>query len=198
MNQGHNTEKNFIVELTQAVEKSSGHSIKTTNDFMRLSGQIEGRTGSALSVSTLKRIWGRVAGNDLHHRSTLDLLAKFCGYADYNIFLAEVCDVKEYSSSHFILPDVIDAENLREGIILALEWNPDRLVLVQHSTNGNFRVIRSVASKLTVGDTFHCSRMRVGDPCYLDNLHHEGGESPYYVMGLQGGLTHIEEVTVDE
>lgn len=183
-----------IESLCRAVEYSAGHKISTSNDFIRLSGQIEGRLGETLGVSTLKRIWGYVGDGEQPRTTTLNLLARFCGYADFQAFVAEVCGVKEYATSHRIIVTAVNTGNLEKGALLVLEWNPDRRVLIEHLSSGNFQIRSSQNSKLRVGDIFHCDRMLPGQPCYIDHLIHEGAESPYYVMGLQGGLTKIEQV----
>lgn len=180
--------------LCRAVEHSAGHSVNTSSDFIRLSGQIEGRIGETLGVSTLKRIWGYVGDGEMPRTATLNLLARFCGHADFQSFVADVCGVKGYATSHRIINTALNINKLAKGALLVLEWNPDRRVLVEHLSNGNFQVRTSQNSKLHVGDTFHCDRMLPGLPCYLDHLKHDGATSPYYVMGLQGGLTRIEQL----
>ena len=109
------------------------------------------------------------------------------------IRLINLCE-KEYATSHRIIVTAVNTGNLEKGALLVLEWNPDRRVLIEHLSSGNFQIRSSQNSKLRVGDIFHCDRMLPGQPCYIDHLIHEGAESPYYVMGLQGGLTKIEQV----
>lgn len=180
--------------LRSAVEASAGHAVSTSGDFTRLSGQIEGRMGATLSVSTLKRVWGKVGDGEQPRLATLDLLARFCGHADYQAFVAEVCGMDSYATSHRILATAVPVDRLAQGALLVLEWNPDRRLLVEHRSKGFFEVRSSLNSKLRVGDTFHCDRLLPGEPCYIDHLVHEGATSPYYVMGLKGGLTRIEQV----
>jgi len=57
-------------------------------DFERLSEQIMARTQVRLSVSTLKRIWGKVRYDSLPAITTLNALAQFSGYKNWRDFSA--------------------------------------------------------------------------------------------------------------
>ena len=70
----------YITLLRQLVEESADHAIATSNDFIFLSGEIQGRLNENLSVSTLKRLWGYVDGYASVRPSTLDILARFTGF----------------------------------------------------------------------------------------------------------------------
>lgn len=187
-----------IIQLRDLVETSAGIKINTSGDLQRLSELIEERVGYTLSISTLKRIWGKMSNDNKPRIATLDILAQFCGLSNYLAFLSDVCAVKDYSASHTILSDSIVPAHLPVDIVLAVEWNPDRRIIIKHIQDGFFTVVSSIGSKLAVGDRFHCDRLIIGEPCYIDRLEHQGGTSPYYVMGLQGGLTNIEIVDDDD
>ena len=72
-----------ISELKQQIEESVGRKMKTSNDFIFLSGTIWERTHENLSSSTLKRLWGYVDGPDTTRDSTLDILSRFLGFNDW-------------------------------------------------------------------------------------------------------------------
>jgi hypothetical protein len=55
----------------------------STADFERLGEQIAGETGVSLSVTTLKRVWGRVKYASAPTETTLNALAAFAGYASW-------------------------------------------------------------------------------------------------------------------
>lgn len=65
-----------------------GESARWNNeDFENLSDEIEEKTQVRLSVSTLKRIWGRVKYDSSPTAATLNALAKFIGYENWRQFL---------------------------------------------------------------------------------------------------------------
>lgn len=58
----------------------------TMADFEKLSDIIFDATGVRLSVTTLKRVWGKVKYNSKPTSTTLDTLARFNGYDSWRIF----------------------------------------------------------------------------------------------------------------
>lgn len=64
-----------------------GGSTKWSNyDFEKLADLIAGKTGVQLSVSTLKRVWGKVSYQHAPSLTTLHALAQYLGYADWRAY----------------------------------------------------------------------------------------------------------------
>lgn len=59
-------------------------------DFENLSDDIEEKTQVRLSVSTLKRIWGKVQYNSQPTAATLNALAKFAGFENWRAFQQKI------------------------------------------------------------------------------------------------------------
>ena len=57
-----------------------------TYDFEKLSDEIFDATGVSLSISTLKRLFGKVNYTNLPSVQTLNTLARFAGFEDWNAF----------------------------------------------------------------------------------------------------------------
>jgi hypothetical protein len=62
----------------------------STQDFEQLAEEIARQTGVTLSLTTLKRIWGRVRYQSAPTATTLNALATFIGYASWREFQASV------------------------------------------------------------------------------------------------------------
>jgi len=80
----------YLDKCKQLIEQSLnwGASAQWTNeDFENLSDEIEEKTQVRLSVSTLKRIWGRVKYDSSPTAATLNALAKFIGYENWRQFI---------------------------------------------------------------------------------------------------------------
>lgn len=58
----------------------------TNYDFEKLSDEVHNRTDVRLSVTTLKRIWGKVKYENAPTLTTLNTLAQFAGYIDWRNF----------------------------------------------------------------------------------------------------------------
>jgi hypothetical protein len=72
-----------------------------TYDFEKLSDSIYSRTQVRLSVTTLKRLWGRLQYNSAPTLTTLNVLAQFAGYADWRDF------TRDENESQLIPPETI-------------------------------------------------------------------------------------------
>ena len=82
-------EKQWLEECRKLIELSLGwgeSNLWTNDDFERLSDEIWEKTRIRLSVSTLKRIWGRVRYKNFPNSVTLNALAGFLNYDHWRDF----------------------------------------------------------------------------------------------------------------
>ncbi len=86
------TEERLLEALRRKIEACLGwgSSSQWTNaDFHTLSERIADVTGTTLSHSTLKRVWGKVSYRSQPSTTTLDALASFAGYDSWRAYRAE-------------------------------------------------------------------------------------------------------------
>jgi hypothetical protein len=67
----------------------------SNSDFEKLSELIFEKTGVNLSISTLKRVWGKVRYDSIPTTTTLNTLAQFSGYESWRSFCTKVSHGKE-------------------------------------------------------------------------------------------------------
>lgn len=67
----------------------------SNKDFQTLSKMILDQTDKRISVTTLKRIWGRAQLVANPSVATLDILAEFAGYADWRVFRKQLSEKPE-------------------------------------------------------------------------------------------------------
>lgn len=85
----YNTENIYIQKCCTLIETrfNRGSSTDwTTYDFEKLSEAIQEATGVTLSITTLKRIWGKLSYNNIPATTTLNTLAQFAGFTDWQTF----------------------------------------------------------------------------------------------------------------
>ncbi|MDE6369670.1 MAG: hypothetical protein K2K94_10585 [Muribaculaceae bacterium] len=188
-------EREKIDELCRRVEETSGMRVEMAKDFERLAVKIYDRTGTLLSPTTLKRLWGYLKEGTQTRKSTMDFLAQYCGWHSYEEFLT---GGRPEVESGFVDVKVLNAENdLRKGNVVKLMWHPSRVCEIKYLGNGRWKVIRSEGTRLAVGDTFTCSVIMSGEPLYIDNLMHEGVASGVYVCGRRNGVRFaIKQCTI--
>lgn len=82
-------EKQLLLLCRQLIERTlnwGGSEIWGNDDFEQLSKQIFDKTRVQLSVSTLKRIWGKVRYDSFPNAATLNALAQFLDYTSWRDF----------------------------------------------------------------------------------------------------------------
>ena len=180
------TEEEIIKSLCRKVEATSGMAIVKSKDFEQLAMKIFERTGTLLSPTTLKRIWGYLKENTVTRKSTLDLLAQYCGWRDYAEFLTG--DVPEIESG-FVDVKVLNVDkDIKPGNTVKLMWHPSRICRIKYLGNSRWEVVDAEGSRLEAGDTFSCSVIMSGEPLYINNLIHRDIPSGVYVCGRRSGV----------
>ena len=96
-----------IKQLRRVVERTLGRKMQTNKDFDCLADSIYEKTHAKISTTTLKRIWGYLSEGVTPRRYTLDQLARFIGYDDFDAFGASLeADNKPKSDSSNIGTEV--------------------------------------------------------------------------------------------
>lgn len=174
-------------KLCKAIECKVGKTLQTPVDFEWLEEKIEARVKEHISASTLMRIWGYRPGVSTR-QSTLDILARFLGYADYVTFCNWPPSNSDEPQSDEVMSTHLRTADLTIGQQVELTWLPDRRCVVQLCSDGSFEVKEAENTKLSVGDTFRCDIFIESEPLYLSLLIHEGRPPMVYVAGKKDGI----------
>lgn len=180
-----------INDLKELISRSLQHELRTTNDFAYLSGSIQERTHEFVSINTLKRIWGHGGIGVQPRNSTLDIMAHYVGYRNWNDFM-ENYRSEGIEASHCVIANHIHCATLPVSSRICLTWNPGRRCIAEYLGNEIFRVIEVENSKLKVGNTFHTALIVEGQPLMIDNLICDNHVDPLYLIGTKGGITSLE------
>ncbi len=185
------TDTATIMRLRSGVERAIGHSLTTPSDFGVLSAEIATRSGGrdAISISTIKRLWGYVASAHQPSEAILSVLARFCGYRDWAHFASQT-----EADSGFLVMQPLTPASLSAGDCLELTWAPDRVLNIRYIGGDNFEVIKSSNAKLKPGDTFSASIFCKGYPLYATSIKRGPSIIPAYVAARSGGLLSVAKV----
>lgn len=85
----NNLETDYIQRCLQLVERRFDRgpgSEWSSYDFEKLSDAIQEATGVVLSITTLKRLWGKLSYTNTPAVTTLNTLARYAGYEDWGTF----------------------------------------------------------------------------------------------------------------
>lgn len=106
--------------------------------------------------------------------STLNILAKFLGYHDWEEFHQNAMLHEEQQSDPVLCRKLSVTEELHKGDRVRLTWLPDRICDIEYQGDLNFLVLTSEKTRIRPGDTFQCSLIVEGEPLYLDHLIQQG------------------------
>lgn len=180
-----------VAALLRLVERSVHRSISGPQDFTYLSDVIYLRTNDKISSSTIKRLWGYDTPVRKPYYNTLCVLARFIGYKDYRDFVNDKRAGERSSLTYTAFS--LKASDLFVNDRVVLQWKPDRLCIVIYKGDNSFEVLESQNTKLQTGDKFCAMLFTEGIPAYLDQFRSK--DEPHfpstYVIGWEGGLTHI-------
>lgn len=103
MKEGKEEKEEINKSLRERVQIVAGRKIASPRDFTFLSMRILDKTKHYVSQSTLKRFWGYMGEKrrTTPFRFTLDTLAQYIGYSDYDSF------VESYNSPHDVQSNFI-------------------------------------------------------------------------------------------
>jgi len=180
-----------IQSLIDYVEHQANKKYQTPSDFEELALDVFNKTKNHISVSTLKRLWGYVQRRDKVRKSTLDILANYGGWLDFEAYRQER---KRDINSGFLDAQVILSANLKPNAVLEIGWEPNRLCRVIYQGDNYYQFSHVENSALKVGDLFRTSVFSLGQPLYIEDVSSESLEEKVYIAGKNSGLTILRIV----
>ena len=176
--------------LRSDLEQHVGQQLQSPADFQLLIQQIWEKNHAVLSLSTIKRLWGYVESNGAPRLSTLNTLAKFLDFADWNAYLVAL-EQRGGTESAMFTGEGIQTADLQAGDRIAVAWQPNRQCTFRYIGDNQFIVEESKNAKLQRGTIFSAARFMIGQPMYLDNILLADGSRTSYVAGKRNGLTSV-------
>jgi len=178
---------NHKEELCKAIETAVHHKMQSPKDFESLRERIYTRIHVLVSTTTLKRVWGYLHTDNEPSRTTLDTLAQFVGYPDFDSFCSQP-SADAVSSTLVMSRHINVGTDMIENEALTLSWAPNRICEVRYLGQLRFVVTRSENTRLKEGDTFQCGLIIEGEPLYLSHLLQDNDQPSNYVCGRLGGV----------
>ncbi len=179
-------------ELKEEILKAAGRAIRTPNDYERLSEMVWERTHERLSPTTLKRFFGYLDEPVKPRAITLDVLARFVGYRDYETF----CNGSGEVQSNIVMSERLTSDGLKNGQTVRLIWQPDRKCDIRHIGGGRFEIVECENTKLEKGDIFECHLFINHEPLYISKIQRKGQIIiDTYIIGSKNGITFTSFTT---
>jgi len=180
---------NLPIYIRIAVESKFGKPIRYPKDCIALAEDMYLKNRVRISESTLKRMMGFVKGTEQPRKYTLDLLANYLGYTNYEILYSSI---QHENTSSFQTLQSIESTHLPGGSVIEFRYAPDRKVILKHAGNQTYEVLSSENSKLKTGDIFQISQFIDGYPLILSDVIRDSSSLGQFVAGKSGGIYQLK------
>lgn len=175
--------------IIQHIEKKFGKEIRYPSECDSLSEDVFLHTKQKISVSTLKRLLGFVNGVQDPRLYTLDILAKYLGYDNWDVYLELI---KSTDISEFYNIEKIEVESLKIGSKIQVSYEPNRIIEFKYIGSFNFRIEFSKNSKLLEGDLVKITNFVKKFPLLISEVKRNNKDLGQYRAGKSGGLSEIK------
>ena len=174
--------------IKQLLEKQLGKEIRYSSDFEHLSFDIEKQTKQRVGVNTLKRLFGQIEGVKEPRLYTLDAVARYLKFKNWDEMLESLDDK---GNSDFSSIEEIEINNLTKGKKIKFYYSPDREVLIEYIGKNLFKVTESLNSKLKADDRIEVNHFVLKYPLLVNDVVRNGASLGKFVAGKVSGITKL-------
>lgn len=176
----------------QHITEKYGKPIRYPRDCMVLSVEIESATKKQLGVNTLKRMLGFIDEIREPRLETLDIIAKYLGFENWDIYWASI---SKEGNSEFGKLEAIKVMELKLNDQIEFHYTPDRIVVIQYCEDYLFDVVRAEHSKLLVGDKIEVRHFYLNYPLKINDVIRKDVHLGSFTAGKISGITFLKKLT---
>ncbi len=171
--------------ITELLREKSGVEIRLSRDCELLALDVDSVTGEHIGVNTMKRLLGFIADERTPRTSTLDIVARYLGYANWDAL--RLMD-ENSSNSAFDDRDEYLACYLEKGQQVHISYPPNRTLTIENQGDNHFLVLESENSKLQKGDLLTLTHIVRGYPLLVAEVMREGRSLGAFTAGKAQGI----------
>jgi hypothetical protein len=175
--------------IIKQIEEHFGKPIKYPKDCEGLSKAIQIQSNKLISFSTLKRLFGFVKQVEQPHTYTLDIIANYIGYKNWEEALRFI---EGQDNSSFFQVEGIDVGNLKKGNKIEFTYDPKRNVVLLYKGKNLFVVESSKNSKLLKGDVLTFTYIAISHPLITSEVIRNKISIGKFTGGKTNGITSIK------
>lgn len=185
--------KTALKNLIKITNRNVGFTPSTPSDFNALSMMIKCKTKDSISLSSIKRLWGYVNYESFPSPTTLNILARFNGYDNWEEYLIDNISTDESEASEFFSDYMINVSSLSAGENIRVAWSEDKWCLIECLSDSRFKVVDSNNIKLKAGDTLGLHTICVGLPFYAFDIKRGDEVIAGYIGAKENGIVSIQK-----
>lgn len=162
--------------------------LRTSLGCTMLAREISNAMKEPISANTLKRAFGIINSTTSPSLYTLNLIARYAGYADWESFVND----KSIRTSEFGYSDMVSMLEIPTGNSIRFGYSPNRCVSMRCIGQCRFVVTESVNSKLCVDDVVSVNQVAKGHPIEILSVERGGSNLGSFTAGLHDGISFFE------
>jgi len=174
--------------IKKEIENKFGKEIRYPADCDALSAHISDQTGQSISITTLKRMFGFVAGTHEPRLYTLDVLAQYLGYPNWDVYYEKFIHIE---NSEFFTAEQLEIDGLKPDAVIEITYDPNRNVKMVYQGNYLFNVEHSTNSKLVKGDQVKIMSIVKHYPLIIVSVIRDGRNLGKFIAGKTSGIKGI-------
>lgn len=180
-------------EILKRVIEKAGVSMNKSGDFDILAQAIKDKTNESLGVNTLKRLFGYKTDKVVPRVSTMDIIAQYLDFPDYNSLIKEIGEDSDISM--FTPIDCIEVSELEKGTQLRIAYDPNRVFFLTYLGDMNFIVNQVEGShNIEKGDIMQINQLVAGHRLVVAHVWRNGQDLGAYETAKIRGLKTVEIV----
>ena len=177
-------------EIIRLLKESVNVPLKKSVDFEILAQAIKDKTGEGLGTNTLKRICGYKTRQVEPRHSTMDVIARYLGFSDYDNFLMEIGEDADISM--FSPIKLIESTQLVKGTRIKVNYEPNREFELEYAEDGRFVVIDIKGSRnIHVGDVMKITQLAIGHRFVAAHVWRDGKDLGVYEAAKENGIAGL-------
>ena len=180
--------------IKEHIEKRLGSAIRYHSDCESLSFEIEKVTKQKVSTNTLKRLFGFIMGVSEPRLFTLDTIALYLGYTNWDVYLSSL---DRLGNSGFNSLQEINISDLALKAVVQFDYEPDRMVQVRYEGENRFTVVAVKFSKLRENDLLEISHFVLNYPLVILSVIRDGNNLGRFTAGKVGGLSGLKILSIE-
>ena len=181
-------------EILRRLKDKVGLDMVRSVDFDVLSQSISDSTNENLSVNTLKRLFGFKTDKVVPRLSTMDIIAQYLGYSDYESLIKELGEDADISL--FTPIDCLEVQELEKGTQIRISYEPNRVFFMTYLGESQFIVNDVEGSKsIHKGDLLTITQLAVAHRFVVAHVVRDGKDLGAYESAKFKGLKSVEIIS---
>lgn len=195
MSQYHNLPCEIRYEqliLQKLLNQANCKELQTDADFEIFTERIKQR-----NINTWKRVFGHLPHPGKFNQNTLNIIANFLGYSQWEDLLQEIQNqtpnfaTQQTDQEYSVIVEQGTAVNLRYGQRIEIRYRNNKNTILEGLGNDNYKVISSTSNQLQFNDILIIKQLSGGVHLTGSIIRNQRNIGQYYSSAIIEKITHI-------